>query len=140
SATIKVLHEKLDPFQQAAIDIASRLAVQEVNASVLSALVGGAQTALAPLDRAASTLTEQAAALTDAVGRGDTAAMATAAGAVAGTLTDATTVMAASQDVIERLGGDAGATADVLTTTQAAADEAAAIAAGGGSDLSARAT
>ena len=35
SAKIEVLHEKLDPFQQAAIDIASRLAVQEVNASVL---------------------------------------------------------------------------------------------------------
>ena len=32
SAKIEVLHEKLDPFQQAAIDIASRLAVQEVNA------------------------------------------------------------------------------------------------------------
>ena len=35
SAKIEVLHEKLDPIQQAAIDIASRLAVQEVNASVL---------------------------------------------------------------------------------------------------------
>jgi ABC-2 type transport system permease protein len=140
SATIEVLHEKLDPFQQAAIDIASRLAVQEVNASVLSAFVGGAQTALAPLDGAASALTEQAAALTDAVGRGDTAAMATAAGTVADTLTDATTVMATSQDVIERLGGDAGTTADVLATTQAAATEATAIAAGGGSDISARAT
>ena len=43
SAKIEVLHEKLDPIQQAAIDIASRLAVQEVNASVLSALAGGAQ-------------------------------------------------------------------------------------------------
>ena len=31
-AEIQVLHEKLDPFQQTAIDIASRLAVQEVNA------------------------------------------------------------------------------------------------------------
>ena len=41
SAQITVLHETLDPFQQAAIDISSRLAVQEVNASVLGAIAGG---------------------------------------------------------------------------------------------------
>ena len=76
SAKIEVLHEKLDPFQQAAIEIASRLAVQEVNASVLGAIAGGAQDALAPVDQAASELTEQAAALSAAVAAGDTAAMA----------------------------------------------------------------
>ena len=53
SAKITILHEKLDPFQQAAIDIASRLAVQEVNASVLGAIASGAQAALPPVDQAA---------------------------------------------------------------------------------------
>jgi ABC-2 type transport system permease protein len=139
SARIEVLHEKLDPIQQAAIDIASRLAVQEVNASVLSALASGAQRTLAPVDEAVSTMTQQAAALSGAVAAGDTAAMAETAGAVAGTLQDARLVLATSQGVIERLGGDGGPAADVLDRVEAAEVEATAISQAGGDDLSDRA-
>jgi ABC-2 type transport system permease protein len=141
SAKIKVLHEKLDPFQQAAIEIASRLAVQEVNASVLTAVAGRAQDALAPMDEAASAMTEQAAALSAAVAAGDTAATADAAGTLATTLGDARLLMATSQDVISRLGGadQADQAADVIARLGAAEDEAKAISAGGGGDLTARA-
>ena len=142
SATIEVLHEKLDPFQQAAIDIASRLAVQEVNSSVLSAIAGGTQAALAPLDEASATVAEQASVLSSAAAAGDTDAMAAAAGSAATTLADARLVVATSQEVIARLGGtdaasDVSALLDQLDTASA---DASAIEAGGGSDVSARAT
>ncbi|MCU0274405.1 MAG: ABC transporter permease, partial [Acidimicrobiales bacterium] len=45
-AEIVVLHEKLDPIQQVAVDFASRLATEEVNAVVLAEVVRRGQTAL----------------------------------------------------------------------------------------------
>src|SRR6185436_2548785 len=45
-AVVTVLHDKLDPIQQTAVEVASRLAVQEVNASVVAAVVGGGQSAV----------------------------------------------------------------------------------------------
>ncbi|MET0459299.1 MAG: ABC transporter permease [Ilumatobacteraceae bacterium] len=141
SAKIEVLHEKLDPIQQAAIDIASRLAVQEVNASVLSALAGGAQRVVAPVDEAAAAMTQQAAALSAAAAAGDTTAMTDAAASVAGTLRDARLVMTATQDVVGRLGGDVGAAGDVLARIESAEVEATALGTGDvdGADLPERA-
>ena len=80
SATIRVLHEKLDPFQQTAIEIAARLAVQEVNTGVLGVVAGGAQSALAPVDDVAAGFTQLAAQLSAAVAAGDPDAVAAAAG------------------------------------------------------------
>jgi ABC-2 type transport system permease protein len=48
SATIEVLHDELDPIQQGAIQVATQLAVQEVNFLVLETLVTTAQTELTP--------------------------------------------------------------------------------------------
>lgn len=45
-ATVQVLHREIDPLQTIAVEVAARLAVQEVNAAVLTSLVGGAQDAL----------------------------------------------------------------------------------------------
>ena len=140
SARIEVLHEKLDPFQQAAIEIASRLAVQEVNASVLGAIAAEAQDALAPVDQAAGELAEQASALSAAVAAGDTAAMAATAGSAGATLRDIQTVIAGSQDVVRRLGGepdDVGA--DALAQIDSAAAEAESISEGGGADIATQA-
>jgi ABC-2 type transport system permease protein len=141
SAKITILHEKLDPFQQAAIDIASRLAVQEVNASVLGAIASGAQAALRPVDQAATLLTEQAATLSAAVAAGDTAAAAAAAATVSETLRGTQLVMTTSQDVIKRLGGgQVNVATDIVARLDAAADDADAISAGGGNDISAQAS
>ncbi len=140
SAKIEVLHEKLDPFQQAAIEIASRLAVQEVNASVLGAIAAEAQDALAPVDQAAGELAEQASALSAAVAAGDTAAMATTAGSAGATLRDIQIVITGSQDVVRRLGGepdDVGA--DALAQIDSAAAEAESISEGGGADIATQA-
>ncbi len=66
SAQITVLHDTLDPFQQVAIDISSRLAVQEVNASVLGSIAAQTQDVMTPVAQTASALSEQAATLTQA--------------------------------------------------------------------------
>ena len=47
SADIEIIHTELDPFKRGAMEIAARLAVQEVNASVLGTIAGQAQEALA---------------------------------------------------------------------------------------------
>jgi ABC-2 type transport system permease protein len=52
-AEIVVLHEKLDPIQQVAVDFASRLATEEVNAAVLIEVVERGRTALELADRLA---------------------------------------------------------------------------------------
>ena len=41
-AVIKVLHNEIDPIQQGAVEVAARLAIQEVNATVLATLAGDA--------------------------------------------------------------------------------------------------
>ena len=46
-ALIEVLHGEIDPIQEDAVEVAARLAVQEVNATVLTAIATGAQGELA---------------------------------------------------------------------------------------------
>ncbi len=134
SAKITVLHDTLDPFQQVAIDVSSRLAVQEVNASVLGSIVAETQDAMAPAAQTASVLTEQAATLTQAAEGGDAATIAQAAGTVADTLADARVVVATSQQVIEQLDGaeDSSAINELLASLESAEAEANAISADGG--------
>jgi ABC-2 type transport system permease protein len=48
-AQIAIIHDKLDPLQQTAVEVAARVAVLELNAGVLEEVVGRAQTALTPL-------------------------------------------------------------------------------------------
>ncbi|MCB0966570.1 MAG: ABC transporter permease [Ilumatobacter sp.] len=45
-AVIRVLHEEIDPIQATAVEIAARLAIQEVNATVLSTVAADAQAEL----------------------------------------------------------------------------------------------
>jgi ABC-2 type transport system permease protein len=45
-ALIEVLHDEIDPLQEAAVEVAARLAVQEVNATVLTSVATGAQDGL----------------------------------------------------------------------------------------------
>lgn len=48
-ATIDVLHDKLDPIQQTAVEVAAEVAVQELNATIAEKVVGEAQQDLRPL-------------------------------------------------------------------------------------------
>ncbi len=47
-AVIRVIHDEIDPLQQTAINVATRLAVQEVNATVLTSLAAQVQEGLTP--------------------------------------------------------------------------------------------
>ena len=137
SAQITVLHDTLDPFQQVAIDISSRLAVQEVNASVLGSIAAQTQDVMTPVTQTASALSEQAAALTQAVASGDQATIAQSAGTVAATVADARLVVATSQQVIEQLDGadQSPAIAELLASLESAEAEANAISADGGAGV-----
>ena len=48
-ASVLVLNDKLDPVQTAAVDIAARLAVQEVNASIMASVVQRVQSTVEPV-------------------------------------------------------------------------------------------
>ena len=48
-ADIKVLHDKIDPIQQVAVEVSSQVAVMEMNARILEEVVGRAQDALVPI-------------------------------------------------------------------------------------------
>lgn len=74
-AEIEVLNDKVDPLQQSAVDIAARLAVQEMNASIVANLVAEAQSLASPMQSILDTSLDAGAAATDAAQRDDTAAM-----------------------------------------------------------------
>lgn len=56
-ASIVMLHNKLDPLQQTAVEVSAQVAVQELNATVLEQLVGEAQAALQPFGESLDTTT-----------------------------------------------------------------------------------
>jgi ABC-2 type transport system permease protein len=139
-AVVTVLHDKLDPIQQTAVEVASRLAVQEVNASVVTAVVGGGQAAVRPFDDVMATATSEAAAVTSAAASGDPADAARAASRVATAAGQAHDVLAASDTMLQRLGaGDDATRRDVMAGLARLRDDADAVAADQGGDLSARA-
>ncbi len=114
SAEIEILHNKLDPVQQVGVAIAARLAVQEVNSSVLSVVAGGAQSALRSVDELAVELTDRSGRLARAVEDEDPDEVARISDEISGVVEEASTVLDRSRDVIERLGGGAEAQVAVL--------------------------
>ncbi len=131
-AEVKVLHDKLDPIQQTAVEIASRLAVQEVNAQVVTAAAEGAQSALQPLDAVLGTVTSAGGDVASAVAAGDRAAAVTAAQKVSAAAGQARDLLASSDTVLRRLGAaDAPALQSMLDGLDTARRDADAISAGG---------
>jgi ABC-2 type transport system permease protein len=74
-AEIEVLNDKVDPLQQSAVEIAARLAVQEMNASIVANLVAEAQGLADPMQGILDTSIGAGAAATEAAQRDDTAAL-----------------------------------------------------------------
>lgn len=64
-AVVEVLHSQIDPIQQAAVEVAARLAIQEVNATVLAALASEAQAELESAPDYGERLSAQADAIED---------------------------------------------------------------------------
>jgi ABC-2 type transport system permease protein len=70
-ASVLVLNDKLDPVQTAAVDIAARLAVQEVNASILASVVQQVQSTVEPVAGVLQRSLDASGALNEAAARSD---------------------------------------------------------------------
>jgi ABC-2 type transport system permease protein len=71
-AVIDILHAEIDPIQEAAVEVAARLAIQEVNATVLAALASEAQAGLQSASAFGDRFTDLSAAVaSDPVGTRD---------------------------------------------------------------------
>lgn len=98
-ATISVLHDKLDPIQQTAVEIAAQVAVQELNATVLAELVGTAQESVVSYEDGVATSTLIVDELDRAVADGDDDEIAR----LTQELTASTTAMQTALDATEGL-------------------------------------
>jgi ABC-2 type transport system permease protein len=103
-AVIKIVHNKIDPIQTTAVTVAAQLAVQEVNASVLTRVLAESQAALRPADQLVSALSTAAAGLASGAAGTDPAAVSRDAAAVADAAGGLSEVVAASGRVLDRLG------------------------------------
>jgi ABC-2 type transport system permease protein len=70
-AEITVIHDELDPIQQTAIEFATRLAVDEVNSTILARIVGVGQESVQPLDPVRTALRTSASELATAAASQD---------------------------------------------------------------------
>ena len=104
SAVIDVLHNKIDPIQTTAVVIASQLAVQEVNASVLTAVVAESQSVLRPADELVTILSAAAGELAKGASEADMQVVATQADVVVNAVDDTARLVEGSDLVLERLG------------------------------------
>ncbi len=121
-AEIKVLHDKIDPIQQVAVEVSSQVAVMEVNARVLEEVLGRAQDTLIPIAEGVATATAQVDELAAAVDAGDRALVEDLVAQLDGTGTAITTVADATGEVAAALGGD-DETVQRISELQASADE-----------------
>jgi ABC-2 type transport system permease protein len=140
SAVIEVLHNKIDPIQTTAVVIASQLAVQEVNASVLTAVVAESQSVLRPADELVTILSDAAGVLTHGASQADTQAVASQADVVVDVVDDTTRLVEGSDLVLERLGaGNEKTRSDLLARLASIRTDALQLRGAGAEDVGARA-
>ena len=120
-ATIRVVHDQLDPIQQTAIGFATKLAVDQVNSAILARIVGTGQQAIQPLAPARQAILAASQQLGRAVQGTDPAAARAAAADLRQRAAQADTVVTATTSFLRELQGDAaGAQAGLLDQAHAA--------------------
>ncbi len=105
-AEITILHDKIDPIQQVAVEVSAQVAVMELNASVLEEIVSQAQDTLVPVSDSlalANTLTD---ALLTASESGDEEAADAALAELDSAASSLETVGSASSELASVLGAD----------------------------------
>jgi ABC-2 type transport system permease protein len=111
-ATISVLHDKLDPIQQIAVEVSAEVAVQELNARILEEIVSEAQATLRPADQLLSEISPSIDSLDAAVGAGDQEAVRSAVTDLETSVTELSSLLAVSAAFDEALGvAEAGSVA-----------------------------
>ncbi|MEO5839357.1 MAG: ABC transporter permease [Acidimicrobiales bacterium] len=103
-ATVLVLNDKLDPVQTAAVEIAARLAVQEVNSSIIATIVTKAQLAADPVDALMNASVEASSVLNDAAARRDPDAIRKASADVGDRVADLRQSTTVVTGLVESLG------------------------------------
>jgi ABC-2 type transport system permease protein len=120
-AIITVLHDEIDPIQQTAIEVAARLAIQEVNATVLSTLAAETQDRLLPASELANSVAALAEDLEASGGTGPEADAARAE--LDQQLADLRAVLDGSSTVLGRLASGDDTAAAQLDAAQAGVQE-----------------
>jgi ABC-2 type transport system permease protein len=113
-AQITVLHNKIDPIQQVAVDVSSQVAVMELNARVLEEIVGRAQETLVPVNDSLTTADTVVDDLLVAIENDDEEAAEQALEELDSATSSLETVGSASSELARVLGAD-DATLDALT-------------------------
>lgn len=103
-ARVLVLNDKLDPVQTAAVEIAARLAVQEVNSSIIATVVERVQLAADPVDALMKGSVEASSALNEAAARRDPDAIRKASADVSDRVADLRQSTSVVDGVVESLG------------------------------------
>ncbi len=111
-AEIAVLHDKLDPIQQEAVNIATRVAVQAINAEVLTQAIELGQERLDDEDETIDRLQQLSDELTVAAERGSEAEVNEAATALQDSLASAALAVRASRGMLDSLDSNAISEAD----------------------------
>jgi ABC-2 type transport system permease protein len=124
-AEIKVIHDKIDPIQQVAVEVSSQVAVMELNARVLEEALSRAQDTLVPIADSVATASALVDELGAAVDVGDQARVDELVAELEGSGAGITTVADATGEIATALGGDDETLARV-SELQASADELAA--------------
>jgi hypothetical protein len=76
-AVITVLNDKIDPLQRSSVEVASRLAVQEMNAAIVAAVVARAQEGVEPADVLLDDAFDAGRSMSSAAASDDSTAMST---------------------------------------------------------------
>jgi ABC-2 type transport system permease protein len=105
-AEIAVLHDKIDPLQQVAIDVSAQVAVMELNARVLEEIVTRAQDQLVPLEGSIDTSSQLTDELLAAIADGDDERRASTLAELRASVTAIDTLVRASAELADALGGD----------------------------------
>jgi ABC-2 type transport system permease protein len=113
-AEITVLHDKIDPIQQVAVEVSAQVAVMELNARVLEEIVGRAQDTLVPVNESLALADGVADELVTAAEAGDDEAAEAALDDLDSAVASLETVGSASSELARVLGAD-DATLDELT-------------------------
>ncbi len=103
-AVVRIIHDKLDPIQQTAVEIAAQVAVQELNAQIVEAVVAGAQEQLAPVADNVARVGDEAARLQAAIASGNDAEVRAAANGLATGAAGLSAATTATSEVVEQLG------------------------------------
>ena len=121
-AVIRIVHNEIDPIQEGTVEIAARLAIQEVNATVLASIAGEAQDAMPDSTAMRSSLAELAQAFAkDPVETRD--ALRTELGVVDEALNGSSTVLSGLQlgdnERVDALAAAQADTADLMSRIEA---------------------